>query len=164
MDGLDEGSGGRASAMVEAQSRSRLTCRLDIVIRHLRAIRHGAVRTYARVERHLYISGSTYLAAIRSRRVCIINLVSISRLGQTCNHLISLIYSPTYAHVPSPRMAQTLPLCLSVRLPYCGRTQGNSIENDSILRNNGTAAPPSIDASDPGLSRRVHPCAIAMCR
>jgi len=40
--------------------------------------------------------------------------------------------------LPSPRMAQTSPLCLSVELS-CERTRGNSIENDAILGNNGTA-------------------------
>lgn len=48
--------------------------------------------------------------------------------------------------------AQTSPLCLSIGLS-CGRTPGNSIENDAILGNNGTAARRSpIDASDRGLT------------
>lgn len=85
MDGLDGGAW-LENVVAEAPSRSRLTSRLDIVIRHLRAIRHlRYVRMHARVERHLYISDSTYLAAIRSRRAGIINLVSISWPGQTCS-------------------------------------------------------------------------------
>lgn len=49
-----------------APLRSRLTSRLDIVIRHLRAIRHNAM--YVPVERHLYIG--FYLSSSHSISTC----------------------------------------------------------------------------------------------
>ena len=133
---------GRENMVGEAPSRSRLTSRLDIVIRHLRAIRHSAmyVCMHARVERHLYIG--FYLSSSHS--------IPTSRHYQSRKHIVARpdlllhyyqpnLYSNLHTICSYPRVVQTSSLCLSVQLS-CGRTRGNSIENDDILGNNGIAA------------------------
>lgn len=92
--------------LAEAPSRSRLTSRLDIVIRHLRAIRHSAmyICMHARVERHLYIG--FYLSSSHS--------IPTYRHYQSRKHIvarpdllscttINLIYTRAYVrYVPIP--------------------------------------------------------------
>lgn len=114
----------------------------------------------ARYSRASSISASTYLEAIRSRRVGIINLVSISWPGRpgpyTITSTTTITYQPNLlsyvCHVPSSAsLANIAIVSVCWTVGWCaGVLEGNSIENDSILGNNG---------ADPRVYRRV--CAIS---